>query len=358
MDPDPSGEPSPEGRHHLGVDAGGTSTRAVVLTPDGRCLGHGRAGSGNPISSGPAHAGDSLHRAVSAALVAAGLSGATVVSTSVAMAGGSSVTDDSEAGAAIHGAVARAGVTTPVTMEQDLLALYFSGSPDPDGHSLVAGTGAAAVRVEGGEVVATCDGLGWLLGDDGSGFWIGQQVARAVGAALDGRSPDTALTALLLTALEVTDGPSDDHASAAAATVPGGHQHEGPLHELVKRLYALPPVHLARFAPLAFEAADTGDAVAADIVERAGRALATTLGAVLRPEAGPHPVVLGGSVLVAQPAPRTAVRASLVAAGHTGEVIVVPDGLVGAAVLSLRRAGLAVDRSVFETVTTTLAALR
>ena len=34
------------------VDAGGTSTRAVVFHPPGQCLGYAVAGSGNPIAVG------------------------------------------------------------------------------------------------------------------------------------------------------------------------------------------------------------------------------------------------------------------------------------------------------------------
>jgi glucosamine kinase len=32
----------------VGVDAGGTATRAVVTTPDGQCIGYAIAGRGNP----------------------------------------------------------------------------------------------------------------------------------------------------------------------------------------------------------------------------------------------------------------------------------------------------------------------
>ncbi len=41
----------------LAVDAGGTSTRALVLDESGRAYGYGRAGSGNPTSAGGAGAG-------------------------------------------------------------------------------------------------------------------------------------------------------------------------------------------------------------------------------------------------------------------------------------------------------------
>ena len=40
--------------------------------------------------------------------------------------------------------------------------------------------------------------FGWLLGDDGSGYWIGRRVVRAAVGAIDGRLPETALADALL----------------------------------------------------------------------------------------------------------------------------------------------------------------
>src|SRR4051794_33777958 len=108
---------------HLGIDAGGTSTRAVVLDADGHCLGRGRSGSGNPISSGPHVAAASLRHAAEQALAAAGLPGSAVVSTSVAMAGGSRIAEDDEVAATIRGALVAAGVHASLAVEPDLLAL-------------------------------------------------------------------------------------------------------------------------------------------------------------------------------------------------------------------------------------------
>lgn len=44
----------------LAVDAGGTSTRSVLVTADGACLGYGTAGGGNPISSGTERAASAV----------------------------------------------------------------------------------------------------------------------------------------------------------------------------------------------------------------------------------------------------------------------------------------------------------
>ncbi|MEO6998069.1 MAG: BadF/BadG/BcrA/BcrD ATPase family protein [Terracoccus sp.] len=351
--------------HHLGIDAGGTSTRAVVLDSHGVALGYGRSGSGNPISAGPDVAAASLRAATALALADAGVTGSTISSTAVAMAGGSSVTDDPTVTTSIRGALVPTGVTACVSIEKDLLALYFSGTPEPDGYALVAGTGAAAVRVRGGEVEAVCDGLGWLLGDDGSGFWIGREVARAVAADLDGRGPATALTPLLLAAS------APDPTFEQSAPQDRSDERDVLLREIVRRVYALRPVHLARYAPLAFEAARsagethrTHDAVAENIVTRAGHALAATLAAVVTADLE-GPLVVGGSVLVHQATVRDIVSDSFSESRTESPqrqqrqpVMVVPDGLVGAAVLALRNAGITVDAAVFNTVTHSVGRLR
>ena len=70
----------------LGVDAGGTSTRAVLATADGQCLGYGRGGSGNPTSSGVPLALDGVLRAIGHALQTGGadLSDVTVMAMAIA----------------------------------------------------------------------------------------------------------------------------------------------------------------------------------------------------------------------------------------------------------------------------------
>ena len=52
----------------VAVDAGGTSTRAVVLDPTGHCLGYAVAGSGNPIAVGSEAAAASVAESVAGVL--------------------------------------------------------------------------------------------------------------------------------------------------------------------------------------------------------------------------------------------------------------------------------------------------
>ena len=52
----------------LAVDAGGTSTRAVLLDTLGRAYGYGRAGGGNPTAAGIRPAADAIGAAAEQAV--------------------------------------------------------------------------------------------------------------------------------------------------------------------------------------------------------------------------------------------------------------------------------------------------
>lgn len=329
----------------LAVDAGGTSTRAVVIDPSGRALGYGRAGGGNPLSSGPAIAAQSLGTAVRDALTQAHADAASVASATIAMAGAATHLPPSQARNRVIGeTLAGCGVTAAFALRSDLLAMFCAGTSALDGYALGAGTGAAAIRVRGGVIEHVVDGMGWLLGDAGSGFSVGHAVARAVVAALDGRGPATAMTAGMLEMLALS-------AETATST--------GPRHPLldamVELLYERPPVRVAEFAPLAFAYPD--DAVARTIVDDTAAALAHTVAAAIAPDVD-GPLVLGGSVLIRQEATSKAVESAWRDRGRTGPVHRVAEGTTGAAVLALRHGGTEVDDVVFARVQESLAALR
>ena len=83
--------------------------------------------------------------------------------------------------------------------------------------------------------------LGYLLGDEGSGFWIAVQGIRAALADRDGSGPTTAI------------------GEAACA-----HFDVRPIERLATEIYARPVDHaeIAAFGALVADAADAGDAVA------------------------------------------------------------------------------------------------
>jgi glucosamine kinase len=321
----------------LAIDAGGTSTRAVIVDEHGRCLGFGAAGGGNPISAGFEAALDSLAAATSMALASS--PGIEAISSAlIAMAGATSRMPRQE----LTRRFTALGVRGELALESDLLAMFRSGTLSDDGYALIAGTGSVAARIEAGRLGTVSGGAGWLLGDGGSGFWIGHRVARAVVASLDGHGPATALTPALLSAVGLT------------ATGERAHGRARVLLELIDALYAMPPVELSGFAPLAFQERD--DAVAHEILQGAAAELVDTLAAI-RPAHAGGPVVLGGSILGAM-AHGNPVAQALSSALRGAQLIQARDGVVGAAVLALTRAGVSVDAAMQDRIGRDVARLR
>ena len=93
---------------------------------------------------------------------------------------------------------ADAGLTCDPGYAPDLEVAFAAGTPEPDGSVLVAGTGATAGAVTGHRLTRTADGHGWLLGDDGSGFWLGREAVRATLRTLDAGEPPGRLVGSVL----------------------------------------------------------------------------------------------------------------------------------------------------------------
>lgn len=320
----------------LTVDAGGTSTRALVHDAAGNCSGYGVAGGGNPTASGVESVANTMRSAASDALAQAGAVPDDIEHALAAMAGSAIGLTGVERG------LQQLGVSAPLQLGSDPEAMFFTGTAQLGGAALVSGTGAAAIVIRGGSTVARSDGRGWLLGDDGSGYWIARRVVRAVTADLDGRGPRTSLTDALLPEAGVKGDRSADK--------------DVLLDQLVTNLYAIPTPGIARFAPLAFAQAGT-DATARSIVDEAGAALAETVAALDSPDRD-APLVVGGSVLFHQEGLRTRVTDLLRQRGWTGPVIPVADGTLGAVSMNLRSAGVTVDAELHDHARISLAGIR
>lgn len=322
----------------LALDAGGTSTRAVVVDASGHAYGYGFASGGNPTAAGIGEAAAAIGIAAEQALASSTSSDRPTVAL-IAMAGEKTAAFGME----VSRRLAALGVPD-VVLEHDLLGVFHSGTAARDGYAVIAGTGTVAARIRAGRLDRVAGGKGWLLGDAGGGFWIGHAVARAVVAALDGQGQDTALTDLVLEAMGI---------EADTGTLAGRTEA---LRQLVSGVYARPPIALADFAPLAFAVHD--DHVARPILVAASAALADLLSAV-RSRDLPGPVVAGGSVMIlGMLAAPPSLRTELVPPAGVDPVIAVSDGLVGAAVLVLRHAGHEVDEALFRTIQVEVSSVR
>jgi N-acetylglucosamine kinase-like BadF-type ATPase len=288
----------------VGLDAGGTSTRALVLDLDGNRLGTGLAGGANPNSHPPEHAAAQITSALRVALE--GLDTGKVESGVLGIAGASKLTDPAVA-ALFEAAWRDAGLRCPVRVVTDCEAAFAAGTAQPDGTVLVAGTGSIAARIRGHRLVHTAGGHGWLLGDEGSAFWLGREAVRATLRVLETSGKVSGIVEAVLRRTSATTR-----------------------SELITAVNAAPPIRLAELAPLVTAALAAGDALASRIVADAARLLAD-LAMQAREPGETTPVVLVGSLVSS---PVGACLKKELAARAVSEVRVASEGAAGAAWLA------------------------
>lgn len=252
----------------LGVDIGGTSVRAQLSDLAGARLGVGRADGGNPNAVGMATAVEHIRTALESAL-------GTVDRGAVAMAvvGAAGFGGQRDPGPAFLAMWSALGLRVPPTIVSDPLVAFAAGTPDRDGTVVVSGTGAAAVGVVDLRTDLVADGIGWLLGDDGSGYWVGREAVRHT--------------------VRPARGIPDDPLSLAVTTHLLGHA--GDREAIVRHLYAGSPMRLTTLTRVVVGAAEAGNADARRILDDAAALLERSTSAVRGPGLE-TPVVLSGGM--------------------------------------------------------------
>ncbi len=235
----------------LGVDGGGTKTHAMVADGHGETLGSGVSGPSNWEDVGLGPAGTAIGVAVRDALDRAGLHPSDVEASVFGLAGVDWPSDNKRLAQVIN----PLGLAGPREVVNDSFLALRAGADRRWGVVVISGTGSvAAGRNPAGEVFRTL-GLGRMFGDFGSASDVSEEAAGAVANAYTGRGPSTALTELLC-----------------------HHVGSGSVAELLERLsrrlvQGRIEAEADDFAPLVIEAANEGDFVARDILERAGAGL-------------------------------------------------------------------------------------
>lgn len=260
-----SARPLPAPTWILGIDGGGTGTRARLQSADGRTQGFGRAGPSG-LSQGIDQAWCHVEQAIARAFDSAGLPlaprGACALGLGLAGAGRPDLRQaflDADPGYA------------RVVLDTDACTLTLGAHPDRPGIVVAAGTGSVgAVRHADGSI-RLAGGWGFPIGDEGGGAWLGLQALRHAQAVLDGRRAGDALSRAVFAQTGST-------AAALRAWCAAAGQHA-----------------CASLAPQVFEVADQGDGVATTLLQAAADELAL-LARALQPAASDWPIVLAGSV--------------------------------------------------------------
>jgi N-acetylglucosamine kinase-like BadF-type ATPase len=305
----------------LGLDIGATSTRVLLANGAGERLSTGRAGGGNPNAQGPDRAAAAVLAALREALSPNGVDPALVRAGVLGLAGVHRLTTDPHARSAFDAAWRDAGLRCPYVAVSDEFVGYAAGTAQPTGTVLLAGTGAIAAAVRDHELDRVADGHGWLLGDLGSGFWLGREAVRTALSDLDNHASPGPLSALVLT--EVLG-------SAEVAPVP-----RKTAADLVQTLNAGQPIALAAFAPLVTRAYASGDPAAVDVVRRAAGHLTSTVWTV-RSAGARTPIVLAGGLLTGDTVLAGEVRARLLELWPDAPISTAGDGAAAAAWLAAR----------------------
>ncbi|MBT4914653.1 MAG: hypothetical protein HOI62_04840 [Gemmatimonadales bacterium] len=226
----------------VGVDGGGTSTRAVVLDETGHEMARAEGPGAVATLDDPG--------AVSAAVVsvvARALEDADVTLPVDVLWAGLSGAGRDDVQAAVRASLMEASLAERVFVGTDVEAAFSDAFPLAEpGILLIAGTGSILWARSPGAHMIRVGGWGQDMGDEGSGYWIGREALRSVAAAADGRGPETELTGKALVHSSGQE-PGDLIAWAASAS----------------------KSDIAALAPAVTEVADAGDGVAERILSEA-----------------------------------------------------------------------------------------
>ncbi|MGH7721168.1 MAG: BadF/BadG/BcrA/BcrD ATPase family protein, partial [Gemmatimonadaceae bacterium] len=258
----------------IGVDGGGSKTRAVVADERGTQLGSAEA-AGSAVRPGAAeHSAEIIAGAVLDALASCQMRH---VAPKVLCVGVAGVGREAERDALWQALVAR-DLAEETVVHADAAVALDDAFGDGPGVLVIAGTGSVAFGRGPSGTPGRCGGWGPVFGDEGGGSWIGRRALSVVTAATDGREPETALVGAILTAAQVND-----------------------TTQLIPWASAATAADLATLAPVVISIAEGGDlranallSLAAEELTMHARALARAL---FGDERAACPVALGGGLL-------------------------------------------------------------
>lgn len=255
----------------LGLDIGGSGSRAALRRLDARAGEPPLSFSGARIEVGAA--GIALPAILASvlpqALHAVADRGGKLRAAAVGMSGLLSLTAGTDDA---HQALRAQLGPIPIALASDAVTSLVGGLGLGGGAVVSAGTGVVGLGTDFAESWRRVDGWGHVLGDLGSGSWIGTAGLQAALAAHDGRPGGS--RALLASLCERWGAPE----------------------ELPRKIYTRDDRAgiLAAFSKDVAAAAYAGDGVAADIWTRAGSLLADNLAAALGPGVPPIATYTGG----------------------------------------------------------------
>ncbi|MFI5181553.1 MAG: BadF/BadG/BcrA/BcrD ATPase family protein [Thermoanaerobaculia bacterium] len=244
----------------IGVDGGGTHTRAVVADATLTIRGRGSGGPANAATRALPRVVQAVTDAVTDAAEHAGIEPSTATAVVCGLAGIEAAGIGPRLTAALEELYGRGKVL--VTHDARIaLAGALEGPVDGPGLVLIAGTGAIVFGRGTDGTEGRTGGWGPVLGDEGSGYVIARQGLAAVVRDLDGRGPRTRIRDFLF----ASEGMKSSD-------------------ELLQRIYRADggPGDVAAYFPIVLKAAREGDGEALRILGEAVEELALAVITLVR----------------------------------------------------------------------------
>jgi N-acetylglucosamine kinase-like BadF-type ATPase len=231
--------------HVLGIDAGGTKTVCLLADERGVIVAEGRGPGANLHAAGELKVEKVLHQVMEDAL-----EGRDVMPAAICL--GIAGVDREDEAKTMRAIMRRISHYARVLVVNDALIALVAGAQDAPGIVIIAGTGSIVYGRNAGGEAARAGGWGHMIGDEGSGYWVGREALAAVMRAADGRGPETRLTADVLRHFGIAD-----------------------VSRLPRIVYDrdVPRMSVAALGPIVERSVRAGDAVATRILERAAEEL-------------------------------------------------------------------------------------
>lgn len=179
--------------YYLGIDGGGTKTESCIVDQSGVCLGVGRSAGSNPHNLPLGQVLANINDSVQLALNQSNLPKDTQFeSACLGLAGLDSPAEISR----IQNSIKLN--SKKIRVCNDGAVAFAASSPDPSGIVVIASTGSNVYGLlpDGNSVSA--GNHGYLFGDQGSGFFIGQAILHQITKEYDGRILPSDLTNIVL----------------------------------------------------------------------------------------------------------------------------------------------------------------
>ncbi len=225
----------------FGFDSGGSKTKLTVVDGDGNVVFEGVGGAGNLN----ANSEQAVFGVLQELTERSGVRPDAVRGVVIGAAGASS----KKVNGVLGDMLARLYPSAMIDVVSDAVAAAYGGLGDREGVVVISGTGSIALAKNKEGVLTRVGGRGYLIGDEGSGYYIGRRVLSSVLRAYDGMGETTLLTELVCKFLCI-DSPE--------GIIPAVYEQK------------LSP---ARCAPLCAEAYALGDGVAKAIIRDAAKEL-------------------------------------------------------------------------------------